>query len=64
MDKQTIRVEKLLRRKWTTPLDALKLAGCMRLAARVHDLREAGIEVHDRWVKTEDGKRFKSYRIL
>jgi len=64
MDKQTLRVEKLLRSKWTTPLDALKHTGCMRLAARVHVLKEAGIEVHDRWVKTDDGKRFKSYRIL
>ena len=64
MDKQTARIEKLLRRKWTTQLDAINHANCTRLAARVHDLRNAGVEVNDRWVTSDSGARFKAYKIL
>ena len=64
MDAQTKKIEKLLKRRWTTPMDALKHAECFRLAARIHDLRNAGVEIHDRWVETDSGKRVKAYRIL
>ena len=64
MDKQTDQIEKLLRRKWTTHLDAIAYANCTRLAARVYDLRTSGIEVHDRWVTSDSGARFKAYKII
>lgn len=53
----------LMKRKWVTPLDALKHCGSMRLAARVHDLRMQGINVVDRWVERDD-TRFKAYKII
>jgi len=51
----------LNRGKKITPIDALDLFGCFRLAARIHDLRGRGmnIKVEDR--KDDDGKRYASY---
>ena len=45
-----------------TPLDALELFGCFRLAARINDLRARGlpIETLDR---EANGKRFAAYRL-
>ena len=55
-------VLKRLRKGWTTALDALKDCGCMRLAARVLEMRQAGLNVADQWVEV-NGKRFKAYKI-
>ena len=45
-----------------TKLDALRMFGCARLAARINDLRMRGA-----WILTEtvvkDGKRFARYRM-
>ena len=45
-----------------TQLDALRMFGCARLAARINDLRMRGA-----WILTEtvvkDGKRFARYRM-
>lgn len=46
-----------------TSLEALKLFNCMRLAARINDLKDMGIDIADRWVTRDDGKRFKAYRV-
>jgi translation initiation factor 1 (eIF-1/SUI1) len=61
---QNKRLEALLKRRWLTQLQAYDAIQCTRLAARVKDLRDAGINVHDRWVETQGGKRIKAYRIL
>ena len=60
---QQEQVTKRLRRGWTTALDALKDCGCMRLAARVLEMRQGGLTIADKWVE-QGGKRFKSYRIV
>ena len=59
---QTEQLTKRMRQSWTTGLDALKHCGCMRLAARVLDMRQAGLVVIDKWVEV-NGKRVKSYKI-
>lgn len=64
MANQTRQLESILKRRWLTQLQAYDALQCTRLAARVKDLRDSGIEVHDRWVETESGKRIKAYRIL
>ncbi|MEK9655666.1 MAG: helix-turn-helix domain-containing protein [Halieaceae bacterium] len=64
MANQNKRLEALLKRRWLTQLQAYDALECTRLAARVKDLRDSGITVHDRWVETESGKRIKAYRIL
>jgi len=46
-----------------TSLEALKLFNCMRLAARIADIKDMGIEITDRWITRDDGVRFKAYRV-
>ena len=46
--------------KHLTPLDALDLYGCFRLASRVFDLRKAGHSILMKSV-TNNGKTFASY---
>ena len=54
--------------RWLTPLEALEEIGCMRLPARIKDIKKLGYEVEDEWVThiTAQGKtkRFKKYRIV
>ena len=52
-----------LQQGWTTALDALNDCGCMRLAARVLEMRQDGLNVIDQWVEV-NGKRFKAYRLV
>lgn len=48
-----------------TGLIALTECGCMRLPARIAELKEAGIAIKDRWVthvnKNGEKKRYKEY---
>ena len=46
-----------------TALEALLRFKCMRLASRIRDLKDMGIDIADRWVTRDDGKRFKAYRV-
>lgn len=50
-----------------TGLIALTELGCMRLPARIAELKEAGIDVKDRWVehtnKSGQVKRYKEYYL-
>jgi hypothetical protein len=46
-----------------TALEALKLFNCMRLAARINDLKDMGVDIADRWITRDDGVRFKAYRV-
>lgn len=57
------RLLKLLRRKWVSPLDALREVQCLSLAQRVSQWRAAGIAISDKWVELGGGKRVKAYRI-
>jgi hypothetical protein len=45
-----------------TPLVALKMFGCFRLAARVYDLRYIGVNVKQRLIRIR-GKRVSVYWI-
>ncbi len=46
-----------------TPLDALHLFGCFRLAARIKDLRAEGHDIETELVTTPAGKRIARYRL-
>ncbi len=46
-----------------TPMDALSIYGCFRLAARINDLRDAGHAIATEIVKG-GGKRWASYTLL
>lgn len=48
-----------------TPLDALKMFGCMRLGARIADLKDKyNMHIISRMVVTENGKRVASYKLV
>ena len=62
MRTQRKKLESLMRRKWITPIDALREVGCLRLAARICEMRQEGVNVQSEWVKEGD-KHYKKYRI-
>ena len=46
-----------------TAIEALQLYGCFRLAARIHDLKKAGVPIKCEERETESGKRIASYSL-
>lgn len=46
-----------------TPLAALDLFGCYRLAARIHELRADGHTIVEQTIKTPSGKRIAEYSL-
>tara|TARA_B110000977_G_scaffold102497_1_gene134003 strand:- start:151 stop:354 length:204 start_codon:yes stop_codon:yes gene_type:complete len=52
-----------LKRKSITPLEALNLYGCFRLAAIIHKLRNSGMEIKT-VNKTQNGKTFAQYFLI
>lgn len=56
----------LMTQGWVSPAMALAGAGCMRLAARVHDIKAMGHRVISRTVESGRGARivrYKEYKI-
>ena len=52
----------LTKGKSLTPIDALSKFGCFRLAARIADLRNEGLNIATKIV-TKKGKSYASYSI-
>jgi hypothetical protein len=46
-----------------TPLQALDLFQCMRLAARIHELRQDGHIINETTITTSNGKRVAQYHL-
>jgi hypothetical protein len=61
MDQNTLILE-MLKRGPVTPMDALREAGCMRLASRINELRGEGHRITSRMV-TNNGKRYAEYHL-
>jgi hypothetical protein len=60
---QTNRILRYLKTgRGITPLSALSRFRCMRLAARIEELRDAGIRIHSRMMN-RGGKRFACYSL-
>jgi hypothetical protein len=53
----------LTKGKSLTPIDALTKFGCFRLAARIADLRNEGLNIATKIV-TKKGKSYASYSII
>ena len=49
--------------KSITAFEALEMFGCMRLAARVCDLRDEGMQIEVRGIVTPSGKHVTQYRM-
>jgi hypothetical protein len=46
-----------------TPLEALRKYGCLRLGARVYDLKQKGVTIDMRLIETETGAHVAEYSI-
>jgi hypothetical protein len=57
------RLLQILRKRYITPLDALREAGCLSLSQRCSEFRRAGLRIEDKWVELRGGKRVKAYRL-
>jgi hypothetical protein len=60
---QEAQIIKMLRKGPITPLDAFRQVGCMRLAARIHDLKEKGFVIDSTFVRI-GGKKVSRYRLI
>ena len=49
--------------KKLTPIDALNKFGCFRLAARIADLRNEGMNIVTRTIKMENKKQIAQYSV-
>ena len=49
--------------KSITPIQALNKFGCFRLAARISDLRNEGLNIATKII-TKEGKSYASYRLV
>ncbi|MGE9659258.1 helix-turn-helix domain-containing protein [Snodgrassella alvi] len=48
-----------------TPLEALRKFNCLRLGARIYDLRQLGYQINSRLITDEHTKkRYASYRLV
>lgn len=52
-----------LQKKSITPLDALTQYKCLRLAARINDLKEAGHQINRQMIY-QGGKKFARYTLI
>lgn len=57
------RLLKLLKRRYVTPLDALREVGCLSLSQRAGDFARQGHALAKKWVDLPNGKRVRAYRI-
>ena len=46
-----------------TPLRAITLFHCMRLAGRIQELRDAGYRIETEMIELSSGKRIAQYRM-
>lgn len=64
MESQTVLIRKHLESgKTITPLEALSMYGCLRLGARIYDLRQDGLPIKTE-IKRNGRKRFAEYSLL
>lgn len=47
-----------------TSLEALKMFGCMRLASRIHDLKERGLNIGKKIITLPNNKRVCEYFLV
>ena len=62
---QTTQIQRHLEKgKSLTPIQALNKFGCFRLAARIADLRNDGINIKTTIVKLKNNKQIAKYSIV
>jgi len=68
LTKQCVRILRFMRDHGSiNPMQALNQVGCMRLAARISDLRKAGYQIEDRMITSRnrygETVHYKEYRL-
>jgi hypothetical protein len=58
------RLLSLMKRQWTTPLEALEQTGNFALSQRAGEFAREGWNVAKKWVELPSGSRVRSYRIV
>lgn len=53
----------LLKGNTITQVEALNMFGCFRLASRIHDLKERGLNIHKERIQVPSGKYVAQYSI-
>ena len=53
----------LNKKKAITPIQALKMFGCFRLAARISDLRNEGLQINTKIVSIKNGPKYAAYSL-
>lgn len=62
---QTTQIQKHLEKgKSLTPIEALNKFGCFRLAARIADLRNQGLNIKTTIIKLKNNKQIASYSVV
>ncbi len=62
---QTTQIQKHLEKgKSITPIQALNKYGCFRLAARIADLRNQGLNIKTTTIKLKNNKQIASYSVF
>ena len=57
-------LEYLKQHKSISPVEALTVAGCFRLAARINDLRNRGYDIKTTLKQDVNGKRYARYQLV
>lgn len=60
---QTEQVLRMLKKQPLTSLEAIKSLNCMRLAARINDLKNNGYRIETKMINN-NGKRYAEYRLI
>lgn len=59
--KQKELILECLKKGWTSPLDALRYAGTMKLSTRVGEFKALGYPIIDKW---HPSKQYKLYKLV
>ncbi len=59
--KQRELILECLKKGWTSPLDALRYAGTMKLSTRVGEFKAMGYPIIDKW---HPSKAYKLYKLV
>ena len=62
MESQTKLILNHLKEKPITPLEALNLYGCLRLSARINDIKNQGYKITSQIIKS-NSKHFSQYSL-
>lgn len=60
---QTEAILRLLQDRDITALDALSEVGCLRLAARIAELKDAGHQIRSTMIRLPNGKHVAKYHL-